>query len=627
MIPEIGHFLLWLALGVALILGVMPLIGAQRNNPGWMALARPSAYLLFALVVAAFICLIVSFVRHDFSVLNVASNSNSALPLAYRIAASWGSHEGSLLLWVLMLSGWLSAVATFSEHLPRAVLARTLSVMGLVAVGFLLFLLLTSNPFERLFPVPLDGRDLNPLLQDPGMVFHPPLLYMGYVGFSVAFAFAISALIGGNLDATWARWTRPWTTLAWMFLTVGIALGSWWAYYELGWGGWWFWDPVENASLLPWLTGTALLHSLLVLEARGALKRWTILLAVVSFSLSLLGTFLVRSGVLSSVHAFAVDPLRGTFILMLLSVYCGGAFSLYALRAPMLKTIRLFTPVSRESGIVVNNMILVTMAATVLTGTLYPLLMDALGLAQLSVGAPYYNATVVMMAIPLFILMGAGPMLPWKRPGRWLFVRPLGLCAVIAIAATLISGIKGALPMVGFGTAVWVMASSLSILWVARKNITLKTLAMSLGHFGLGLAVIGMMGTMLWKTEDIRVLNPGDTYTVGRYDLRFDGVRDVFGPNYGASEATITLGAETLHPQKRWYPVSESETTESAIRLTALDDLYIVLGERDLKFGPDAWVIRTTIHPFVSTLWAGFSLVVLSGLCMLGYSFKRKRAA
>jgi len=625
MIVEIGHFAFILALAAAIIQAVSGLM--PRDSLAASAIAARASMALLGLIMLAFAGLEYAYITSDFSVLNVIMNSHSLKPLVYKIAGVWGNHEGSMLLWILMLTVFGALIATLPTIDDPLLRRRALGVQGLLATGFIAFSLFTSNPFLRTDMPPLDGNSLNPVLQDLGLAFHPPTLYLGYVGFSSVFSLAAAALLTGQVDNNWARIVKPFVALAWLSLSAGIAMGSKWAYYELGWGGWWFWDPVENASLLPWLTGTALLHSLLVLEARGALKRWTILLAVVSFSLSLLGTFLVRSGVLSSVHAFAVDPLRGTFILMLLSVYCGGAFSLYALRAPMLKTIRLFTPVSRESGIVVNNMILVTMAATVLTGTLYPLLMDALGLAQLSVGAPYYNATVVMMAIPLFILMGAGPMLPWKRPGRWLFVRPLGLCAVIAIAATLISGIKGALPMVGFGTAVWVMASSLSILWVARKNITLKTLAMSLGHFGLGLAVIGMMGTMLWKTEDIRVLNPGDTYTVGRYDLRFDGVRDVFGPNYGASEATITLGAETLHPQKRWYPVSESETTESAIRLTALDDLYIVLGERDLKFGPDAWVIRTTIHPFVSTLWAGFSLVVLSGLCMLGYSFKRKRAA
>ena len=431
MIPEIGHFLLWLGLGVAVVIGVVPMAGAARANAAWMSLARPASYLLFGLVVISFICLATSFVQHDFSVLYVASNSNSALPLQYRIAAVWGGHEGSLLLWLLMLCGWMFAVARFSEHLPLPVLARTLSVMGLISVGFFLFTLATSNPFERLFPVPADGRDLNPLLQDPGMVFHPPLLYMGYVGFSVAFAFAIAALIGGNLDATWARWTRPWTNIAWMFLTIGIGLGSWWAYYELGWGGWWFWDPVENASFMPWLVGTALIHSLAVTEKRGSFKSWTVLLAIMAFSLSLLGTFLVRSGVLSSVHAFATDPKRGVFILIFLSITVGASLALYAWRAPKVGLGARFELISRETALLGNNVLLLVAAGAVLLGTLYPLLLDALGMGKISVGPPYFDSVFASLMAPVIFLMGIGPLTRWKaaelpdlaRRLRWAFGR------------------------------------------------------------------------------------------------------------------------------------------------------------------------------------------------------------
>ncbi|HSM21949.1 MAG TPA: heme lyase CcmF/NrfE family subunit, partial [Rubrivivax sp.] len=406
--PEIGHFVLWLALALSLALGVVPLVGAQRGRADWMALARPATGVLFVLVAISFASLTIAFVQHDFSVQYVASNSNSALPLEYRIAAVWGGHEGSLLLWLLMQCGWMVAVAMFSRNLPLPMLARILSVMSLTLVGFLLFTLLTSNPFDRLVPAALDGRDLNPLLQDPGMIFHPPLLYMGYVGFAVAFAFAVAALIGGNLDAQWARWTRPWTTAAWVCLTLGIALGSWWAYYELGWGGWWFWDPVENASFMPWLVGTALIHSLAVTEKRGAFKAWTVLLAITAFSLSLLGTFLVRSGVLSSVHAFATDPARGLFILSFLTIVVGVSLALFAWRAPTVGLGTRFAQVSRESFLLANNVLLMVAMAAVLLGTLYPLVLDALGMGQISVGPPYFDTVFVPLMAPLVFLMGVG---------------------------------------------------------------------------------------------------------------------------------------------------------------------------------------------------------------------------
>lgn len=607
---ELGHFALALALAVAALQG-------WAGLKGYATIAARAALALLGLCGLSFLGLEYAYVTSDFSVINVIANSHSLKPLLYKIAGAWGNHEGSMLLWIVMLSAFGALIAVMPTLKDNELRTQSLGIQGLLTTGFIAFSLFTSNPFLRTDTPPFDGNSLNPVLQDFGLAFHPPTLYLGYVGFSAVFSLAAGALIVGRVDRNWAQATKPFVAIAWLALTAGIVMGSKWAYYELGWGGWWYWDPVENASLLPWLTGTALLHSLLVLETREALKRWTILLAVATFSLSLLGTFLVRSGVLSSVHAFAVDPLRGTFILGLLLLYCGGAFALYAWRAPSLKTIRLFTPTSREGGIVFNNLVLTTMAATVLTGTLYPLLMDALELPQISVGAPYYNATVVMMAIPLLIVMGVGPFLPWKRAGRKTFIKPLAICAALTLVLTFVSK-----PAIGIGLAIWVMLTSLTILWQSRKKISLKTFSMVTGHFGLGLAVVGMMGTMLWKQEDIRVVNPGDRFTVGRHELVFEGVRDTFGPNFGAYEAIVRLDGETLTPQKRWYPVSEMETTEAAIKLSILDDVYIVLGDRDKSAGPEAWVLRTTVHPLVSTLWGGFALIVLSGLAMLGYAMK-----
>src|SRR4051812_22298475 len=464
MIPELGHFALILALLLALVLGTLPLIGAAKRISAWTAIARPVAQGQFLFVAIAWGCLAYSFLTSDFSVLNVATNSNSQLPIQYRIAATWGSHEGSLLLWVLMLNVWTVAVTVFSRHLPEQMAARVIGVMGLVSVGFILFLLLTSNPFERLFPAAADGRDLNPLLQDPGMVIHPPMLYMGYVGFSVAFAFAIAALLGGRLDATWARWSRPWTTLAWCFLTIGIMLGSWWAYYELGWGGWWFWDPVENASFMPWLVGTALIHSLAVTEKRGGFKSWTVLLAIIAFSLSLIGTFLVRSGVLTSVHAFATDPRRGIFILLFLFLVVGGSLALFAWRAPRVGLGGAFALVSRESMLLANNTLLVVAAGSVLLGTLYPLIVDALGMGKLSVGPPYFEAVFVPLMAPAVFLMAIGPVASWKRaalPELWTRLKwAMAVAAVSGIAIPFLMG--GFKPIVAFGTwlAVWVIAAT-----------------------------------------------------------------------------------------------------------------------------------------------------------------------
>ncbi|HEV7574648.1 MAG TPA: heme lyase CcmF/NrfE family subunit, partial [Caldimonas sp.] len=463
MIPELGHFALWIALGVAAVLGVMPMLGAARARADWMTLARPSARLLFALVAFAFVCLAVSFVDNDFSVLYVATNSNRSLPLHYRIAAVWGGHEGSILLWLLMLTFWTLAVATFSRHLPEKVTARILAVMGLLSFGFLLFLLATSNPFDRLVPAAAEGRDLNPLLQDPGMVIHPPMLYMGYVGLSVAFSFAVAALIGGNLDATWARWTRPWTTAAWIFLTIGIALGSAWAYYELGWGGWWFWDPVENASFMPWLVATALIHSLAVTEKRNSFKNWTVLLAILAFSLSLLGTFLVRSGVLSSVHAFASDPRRGLFILVFLVVVIGSSLSLYAWRATSVGLGARFALLSRETLLLSNNVLLVVACGAVLLGTLYPLALDAMNLGKISVGPPYFDTVFVPLLTPLVFLMGVGPLARWKEAALPDLASRLKWAAGSAVVATLVvAWIKGGVGIVaatGLLMAFWIVSS------------------------------------------------------------------------------------------------------------------------------------------------------------------------
>src|SRR5262245_52078134 len=572
MIPEIGHFSLILALTLALAQGVLPLLGAARAVPEWMALARPAAQGQFVFVAIAFVCLGWSFANNDFSVLNVASNSNSQLPLHYRIAATWGSHEGSLLLWVLMLSIWTVAVTVFSRRLPDEMVARVIGVMGLISVGFILFLLLTSNPFERLLPPAPDGRDLNPLLQDPGMVIHPPMLYMGYVGFSVAFAFAIAALLGGRLDATWARWSRPWTTLAWCFLTCGIALGSWWAYYELGWGGWWFWDPVENASFMPWLAGTALIHSLAVTEKRGAFRSWTVLLAILAFSLSLLGTFLVRSGVLTSVHAFATDPRRGIFILGFLVLVIGGSLALFAWRAPRVGLGGAFDAVSRESALLANNVLLVVACGSVLLGTLYPLFLDALGLGKISVGPPYFEIVFVPLMAPAVFLMGIGPIVRWKEGTvPELAVRLRWALAVSVVTALLLPVALGTWkPLTSFGLLLvcWVLLSAVvnlrsRVTSVAGGSLAARLRAqprtyygMLVAHCGVAVFIIGVTLVKAYEMErDVRMA-PGDVITVGGYTFRFDGVKDVAGPNYRAGRGTVTVSRDgkavaVLTPEKR----------------------------------------------------------------------------
>jgi len=650
MIPEIGHFSLWLALGVAVVLGIVPMVGAARGNDSWMAIARPFTVLLFSLVVLAFGCLVLSFIRHDFSVLYVASNSNTALPLQYRIAGVWGGHEGSLLLWVLMLCVWMVAVARFSAHLPQPVLARILSVMGLIAVGFLLFMLVTSNPFDRLFPVPADGRDLNPLLQDMGMVTHPPLLYMGYVGFSVAFAFAIAALIGGNLDANWARWTRPWTTVAWMFLTIGIALGSSWAYYELGWGGWWFWDPVENASFMPWLVGTALIHSLAVTEKRGSFKSWTVLLAILAFSLSLLGTFIVRSGVLSSVHAFATDPKRGLFILVFLTLVIGASLALYAWRAPSVGLGARFAVFSKESLLLGNNVLLMVAASAVLLGTLYPLLLDALGMGKISVGPPYFDTVFMPLMAPLIFLMGVGPLARWKAAEIPPLVRRLRWAMGVAILASLLTGwIAGEVRLVatfGLVMAYWIVASLVVDLWeriqpngkswleAARKlrQLPRATVGMMLAHLGVAVFCFGVVMVKAYEVERDVQMNIGDTTTVKGYTFNFRGTREITGPNYSAVQGLIEVTHNgkkltDMRPEKRVYRVQQNPMTEAAIAVGLTRDLYVSLGEPTES---GAWIVRVYVKPFVDWVWGGCMLMALGGLVAVSdrrYRNKQRREA
>jgi cytochrome c-type biogenesis protein CcmF len=634
MIPELGHFALILALLLAAVQGTLPLVGAHKRIPAWMALARPAAAGQFLFVLFAWICLALSFVANDFSVLNVATNSNSQLPLHYRIAASWGSHEGSMLLWVLMLAGWGVAVVVWSRHLPDEMVARVLGVLGIVAVGFLLFMLVTSDPFDRLFPVPADGRDLNPLLQDPGMVIHPPLLYMGYVGFSVAFAFAIAALLGGRLDATWARWSRPWTTLAWMFLTLGIMVGSWWAYYELGWGGWWFWDPVENASFMPWLVGTALIHSLAVTEKRGTFKAWTVLLAIAAFSLSLLGTFLVRSGVLTSVHAFATDPKRGVFILLFLALVIGGSLLLFALRAPKVGTGGRFEPVSRESMLLANNVLLVVSCGTVLLGTLYPLFLDALNLGKISVGPPYFDAVFVPVMAPLVFLMGVGPLAKWKKAElpdlatrlKWAFAVSLVLALVLPFAGGRWS------PMVAFGLfmALWIAAATVVNVReraAGAQGGALSRLAkqprgywgMLLAHLGVAVFIVGVTMVRGYETERDVKMSPGESVSIGAYAFRFEGITERVGPNYRAARGTFDVAKdgvsfEKLFPEKRVYNAQGMPMTEAAIDSGILGDLYVSLGE---PVGGDAWTVRVYRKPFVTWIWGGCMLMALGGLIAL----------
>ena len=646
MIPELGQIALSLALAFALVLGVVPLAGAQRGRVDWMNLARPLSVLLALAVAAAFACLTAAFVRSDFSVQYVAAHSNLALPLAYRVAGVWGGHEGSLLLWILMLAVWTLAVARFSRTLPLPFVARILAVMGWIAVAFLLFTLFASNPFERLFPAPPDGRDLNPLLQDPGMVMHPPMLYMGYVGFSVAFAFAVAALIGGQLDATWARWTRPWTTAAWIFLTIGIALGSWWAYYELGWGGWWFWDPVENASFMPWLAGTALIHSLAVTEKRNGFKSWTVLLAIVAFTLSLLGTFLVRSGLLSSVHAFAADPRRGIFILVLIVLMSGGALLLFAWRASAVGLGQRFEPVSREALLLGNNVLLAAATGAVLLGTLYPLVLEAAGLGTLSVGPPYFETVFALLMAPLVLLMGFGPLARWKgdevrtllRRVRWAAV-----FAVLATAASLWAGGHFSLPTAGGLLMGWWIVASVATeaqgrLWPAGASAPLATrvgqlpratVGMWVAHLGIAVFAFGVTGVKTHESSRDVQLAIGQSADLGDYRFTLTALQEITGPNYLALQADVTVTrdgqpVDVLHPQKRRYANEGNLMTEAAIRSRPLGDVYVSMGEPVQGGG---WILRLQIKPLVGWIWGGCLLMALGGGLAASDRRYRKRAA
>src|SRR5215208_3421265 len=632
MIPEIGQFALGMALCLALVQSVMPLAGAQFGRADWMAVARPAARGQFLFLIIAFACLTYAFIDSNFSVLYVAENSNSALPLPYRMAAVWGGHEGSLLLWATVLSAWTFAVTLFSRSLNPEFRARVIAVMGLVSVGFLLFMLLTSNPFERIFPAPADGRDLNPLLQDPGLVFHPPTLYMGYVGMSVAFAFAIAALIGGHLDAAWARWTRPWVTAAWVFLTLGIMMGSWWSYHELGWGGWWFWDPVENASFMPWLVGTALIHSLAVTEKRGGFKSWTVLLAIAAFSLSLVGTFLVRSGVLTSVHAFAADPKRGVFILAFLVLVIGGSLLLYAWRAKQVGLGGKFDLVSRESLLLSNNVLLTVAAGSVLLGTLYPLIVESLGMGTLSVGPPYFNLVFVPLMAPAIFLMGLGPLARWKKASlpdlltrlRWAFLISL----LSALILPFVFGRWKALVSLGLMLAFWIVTTVLVNFWervrVTSGQLTtfqkLRTQSrsyygMQVAHLGVAVFILGVTIVTGYQSEQDVRMKPGDTVTAGGYEFKFDGTTNITGPNYQGARAEIVVSRdgseiERMYPEKRNYNASGSVMTETAIDSGIFRHLYVSLGE---PVSAGAWSVRVYYKPLVGWIWGGALLMALGG--------------
>ena len=637
MIPEFGHYALILALCITLIQGILPLVGAHYGRREYLVLARPAAQTTFMLLALAFISLAWSFYVNDFSVLYVAEHSNSQLPIMYRLGAVWGGHEGSLLLWIFLLSTWTILVAQLSKALDEFMVARVIGVLGLVTSGLLLFVLTTSNPFERLLPAAPDGRSLNPLLQDPGLVFHPPMLYMGYVGFSVAFAFAIASLLSGRLDAAWARWSRPWTTAAWVFLTLGIALGSWWAYYELGWGGWWFWDPVENASFIPWLVGTALLHSLAVTEKRGGFKSWTLLLAITAFSLSLLGTFLVRSGVLTSVHAFATDPRRGIFILIFLSLVVGSSLALYAWRAPKNNLGGKFSLSSRETFILLGNVFLVVSAGSVLLGTLYPLLIDALHLGKISVGPPYFNSVFVPIMVPLLVLMGIGPWTNWKNTNLITVIKRLWLAGLVAMCAgvtiPLIMGQFTWLAGLGFLLAFWIIASGcLQVVRQARLGKPTRSfIGMQVAHLGMAIFVIGVTMVGAYQEEkDVRML-AGETVTVGGYQIQLVGVDRVPGPNYQAMRGTFLLSQNgksqaTLYPEKRSYFSSTMPMTEAAIDVGLTRDIYVSLGE---ELSDKAWAVRVYYKPFVDWIWGGCLFMALGGVLAISdkrYRIKLKRA-
>lgn len=624
MIPEIGHFALILGLSLAVVQGIFPLAGSLIGKQNWVVMAKPAAMgqLLFMLI--SFACLVYAFVSNDFSVKYVAMNSNTQMPTIFRVSAVWGAHEGSLLLWAVILSAWGGAVAFFSKGIPSIMLARVLGVMGLIGVGFMLFMLITSNPFERLLNIPLEGRQLNPLLQDFGLAIHPPMLYMGYVGLSVAFSFAVAAMIGGKLDAAWARWARPWTNIAWMFLTVGITLGSWWAYYELGWGGWWFWDPVENASLMPWIVATALIHSLAVTEKRASFKAWTVLLAIIAFSLSLLGTFLVRSGVLTSVHSFASDPERGLFILIFLLFVIGSSLLLFAFRAGGLRSSGSFSVVSREAGLLANNVILVVMSATVLLGTLYPLIIDALGSGKISVGPPYFNNVMVPLSVLLYLVMGTGFFLRWKKddPSRlikklWI---PFAASLVIAVVIPLLFISESSLHVgIGLFAASWVSLTAL--MWVVSLGrspfkLPLASWGSVIAHIGMAMTVAGITFVSLYDSEkDVRLVK-NQSYSLAGYEFTFKGIEAHKGENYQANRATMTITQNgklitTINPEKRDYGRDQMPMTEAGIDAGFTRDLFVALGE---PLGKDAWSFRIYHKPFVRWIWLGGVLMGFGGL-------------
>lgn len=631
MIPELGHFALILALCTAFVLAIVPMVGSFTGHAGWMAMAKPAATAQLFFVSMAYACLTWAFISNDFSVLYVANTSNSGLPLMYKISGVWGGHEGSILFWCFISAVWTGAVAFFSRSLPQVLLARVLAVLGFVSIGFLLFVLLTSNPFERLFPMPVDGASLNPLLQDPGMAIHPPMLYMGYVGFSVAFAFAIAALISGQLDAATLRWMRPWTNIAWMFLTVGISLGSFWAYYELGWGGWWFWDPVENASFMPWLVGTALIHSLAASEKRGVFKAWTVLLAVLAFSLSLLGTFLVRSGVLTSVHSFAADPARGLYILMFLGVVVGGSLVLYAFRSHRLTSTATYELVSRETALLLNNVLLVVACAAVLLGTLYPLFVDALGYGKMSVGEQYFNAVFVPLMLPILFIVGVGAILNWKRDKMKGRLQPLLILAVAsvlgaAVLATQLLDYRFS-AVASLALALWVTASTVFgiVHRVRNKRHRLSAVmhtpaafwGMSIAHIGLAVFTVGVALASIYTEEQTVRMEVSDQHEVGGYTFTFAALNEVRGKNFNAIEGRFDVeksGSDvgTITAQKRFYDVRRDTMTEAGIDAGLTRDLFIALGE-PLE-GGQAWSIRIQTKPFIRWIWLGTIFMALGGL-------------
>ena len=643
MIVELGHFALILALMVALVQATLPLWGAHRGDVRLMALAGPAALAQAALVAFAFGVLTWAFVVSDFSLAVVYQNSHTAKPMLYKIAGTWGNHEGSLLLWVLILAVYGAAVALFGANLPTRLRARVLAVQAMIGVAFLAFLLLTSNPFWRLEVPPMNGRDLNPLLQDPGLAFHPPFLYLGYVGLSMAFSFAVAALIEGRVDAAWARWVRPWTLAAWIFLTIGIALGSWWAYYELGWGGFWFWDPVENASFMPWLLAGALLHSAVVVEKRESLKAWTILLAIMAFGFSLIGTFIVRSGVITSVHAFANDPERGVFILMILGVFTGGALVLFALRAGAMEAKGLFALVSRESALIANNILLSVAAFVVFIGTIWPLIAELFLGRSVSVGEPFFNAAFTPFMVALALILPPGAMLAWKRGsvGRSLrgLIPALVLALALAALAFAMQSGRTALGPVGVLLGVWVVAGAVTDLWsrtgrgaagerLARLGrLPRADWGKAVAHGGMGITVFAVAAMLSWKVEDIRVVQIGESFPLGSYEVRLDEVSEVEGPNYFSTlgRMTVTRGGAlvtVLTPEKRVYPVAAMPTTEAAIDYGFLRDLYLVLGDKQASGG---WAVRSYIEPFANWLWAGCLLMAFGGL--LSLSDRRYRVA